>query len=78
MYRDRKIGRGLVRGRDHNGTLENLWEMIYMFIILTVAMVSQLYTYVRTCERVYSKYFQVIIIQLYLNKVVKLYINKFN
>lgn len=45
-----ETGRGLARGKDYKGILENLLEMRYMFIILTVVIVLQLHTYVKTCE----------------------------
>lgn len=49
-----------------------------MFIILTVVIVLQLHTYVKTCEIVQFKYAKFIIVQLHLNKVIKIHINTFD
>ena len=72
---DRK---GMGKRWNYNGMLENFWETIDMFITLTVVMVLQLYTYVRTCEILHFKCAQFIIVQLHLIKVVKISINKFD
>lgn len=46
-------------------------EVMDMFIILIVKMVSELYTYVKIYQIVYLKYVQHILCELYLNEAIK-------
>ena len=54
--------KGTGKKEDDNGMLENFREMTSIFIVLTVVMVLQLYTRVITCEIVFLKYVQFIIV----------------
>jgi len=44
--------------------------MMYLFSILIVVMVSQVYRYIRSHQIVHIQYVQFIVCQLYLNKAV--------
>ena len=53
---------------------KKLLDVTGIFIILIAMMVSQVYTYVKTCQIIHFKYVQFILCQLYCNKAfVKMY-----
>lgn len=47
--------------------MKTLWEVMDVFIILTEAMVSWLYTHVQTYQNICFKYVQFAVLQMCLN-----------